>query len=110
MNVALLNFSHGTIEEHGARIKRLRELAAALGLPLAILQDLAGPKVRIGDVPGGEVTLQEGGLFSHSAVSRRAGKAGVIVDYPQVITEAHLGASILLADGNIEHRVETRTG
>ena len=109
MNVARLNFSHGTHEEHGARIKRLRELAAAAGLPLAILQDLAGPKIRIGDVPGGEVTLQEGEVFCLSAVPLEAGQAGVIVDYPQVITETPLGAPILLADGNIELRVETRT-
>ncbi|MDP2045560.1 MAG: pyruvate kinase, partial [Deltaproteobacteria bacterium] len=90
MNVARLNFSHGTQAEHGARIKRLRELAAAEGLPLAILQDLAGPKVRIGGVPGGEVTLQEGGAFSLSAVALEPGHAGVIVDYPQVITETPL--------------------
>ena len=109
MNVARLNFSHGTLEEHGARIKRLRELAAAEGLPLAILQDLSGPKVRIGEIPGGEVTLQEGGAFSLSAVALEPGHAGVIVDYPQVITETPLGAPILLADGNIELRVESRT-
>ena len=109
MNVARLNFSHGTLEEHGARIKRLRELTAAEGLPLAILQDLPGPKVRIGDVPGGEVTLQEGGVFGLSTVPLEAGQAGVVVDYPQVITETPLGAPILLADGNIELRVESRT-
>jgi pyruvate kinase len=110
MNVARLNFSHGTQAEHGARIKRLRKLAAAEELPLAILQDLAGPKVRIGDVPGGEVTLQEGGVFDLSAVPLEAGQAGVVVEYPQVISDTPLGAPILLADGNIELRVETRTG
>jgi pyruvate kinase len=109
MNVARLNFSHGTQEQHGARIKRLRELSAAAGLPLAILQDLAGPKVRIGDVPGGEVTLREGEVFGLSAVPLKAGQAGVIVDIPQVFTETPLGAPILLADGSIELRVETRT-
>src|SRR4030042_4554229 len=109
MNVARLNFSHGTQAEHGARIKRLREVAAAEGLPLAILQDLSGPKVRIGEIPGGEVTLQEGGVFSLSAVPLEAGQSGVIVDYPQVITETPLGAPIVLAEGNIELRVETRT-
>ena len=109
MNVARLNFSHGTQAEHGARIKRLRELAAAAGLPLAILQDLAGPKIRIGDVPGGEVKLWEGELFCLSAVPLKDGQAGAMVDYPQVITETPTGATILLADGNIEIRVEART-
>ncbi len=109
MNVARLNLSHGTQEEHGARIKRLRELAAAAGLPLAILQDLAGPKIRIGDVPGGETTVRPGEEFRLSAVPLKDGQAGVMVDYPQVITETPPGATILLADGNIELRVEART-
>jgi len=95
MNVARLNFSHGTQAEHGARIKRLRELAAAAGLPLAILQDLAGPKIRIGDVPGGEVKLQEGEVFYLSAVPLKEGQAGAMVDYPQVITGTSPGATIL---------------
>jgi pyruvate kinase len=109
MNVARLNFSHGTQAEHGARIKRLRELAGAAGLPLAILQDLAGPKVRIGDLPGGKIPLGEGEEFCLSAVPLKAGLPGVVVDYPQVITDTPLGAPILLADGTIELRVEART-
>ncbi len=109
MNVARLNFSHGTREEHGARIKRLRELAASAGLPLAILQDLAGPKIRIGDIPGGETMLRPGDEFLLSAVPLPGGQAGVMVDCLQVITETPPGAPILLADGNIELRVENRT-
>ena len=52
MNVARLNFSHGTLEEHEAWIRRVREIADAQGRPVAILQDLAGPKLRIGELPG----------------------------------------------------------
>jgi pyruvate kinase len=109
MNVARLNFSHGTKAEHGARIKRLRELAAALSLPLAILQDLAGPKVRIGEMAGGEAQVREGEVFWLSAVPLEPGQTGVIVDYPQVIAETPVGAPILLADGTIELRVEAAT-
>jgi pyruvate kinase len=109
MNVARLNFSHGSQAEHGARIQRLRELAAAAGAPLAILQDLAGPKVRIGQVAGGEIRLREGEAFCLSTVPTKAGEPGVMVDYPQVIAETPVGAPILLADGNIELRVENRT-
>jgi pyruvate kinase len=109
MNVARLNFSHGTQEEHGARIKRLRELAASLKLPLAILQDLAGPKVRIGEVPGGEARLKEGEDFWLSAAPLKAGEPGVTVDYPQIIADTPLGVPILLADGNIELRMEAKT-
>jgi pyruvate kinase len=109
MNVARLNFSHGTHAEHGARIKRLRELTALNKAPLAILQDLSGPKLRIGEVPGGEAKILEGETFCLSAVPLPAGEAGVMVDYPQIISETPLGVPILLADGNIELRVEAKT-
>jgi pyruvate kinase len=109
MNVARLNFSHGTHAEHGARIGRLRELAASLKRPLAILQDLAGPKMRIGEVPGGEARLTEGEDFWLSAAGREAGVPGVTVDFPQIIAETPLGAPVLLADGNIELKVEAKT-
>ncbi|MHB9073258.1 MAG: pyruvate kinase [Desulfobaccales bacterium] len=110
MNVARLNFSHGTHAEHGARIKRLRDLAALNKAPLAILQDLSGPKLRIGEVPGGEAKILEGEEFYLSAVPLKDGDPGVMVDYPQIISETPLGAPILLADGNIELQVEAKTG
>ncbi|MFA5111624.1 MAG: pyruvate kinase [Desulfobaccales bacterium] len=108
MNVARLNFSHGTREEHGVRIKRLRELAASQGVPLAILQDLAGPKIRIGEIAGGEAKVAEGDEFYLSTVPLQ-GAAGVTVDYPQVIAETPVGATLLLADGNIELKVEAKS-
>jgi pyruvate kinase len=108
MNVARLNFSHGTREEHGARIQRLRELAASQGVPLAILQDLAGPKIRIGEIPGGEAKVAEGDEF-YLSVTPLEGAAGVTVEYPQVIAETPVGATILLADGNIELKVEAKS-
>ncbi len=115
MNVARLNFSHGTHAEHGARIKRLRDLAASKQVPLAILQDLSGPKMRIGEVPGGEVKLLDGEAFYLSAVPLQKipelpeGETGVMVDYPQIISETPVGMPILLADGNIELKVEAKT-
>jgi pyruvate kinase len=109
MNVARLNFSHGTHEEHGARILRLRELAGSRQRPLAILQDLAGPKMRIGEVSGGEVRLTEGEDFWLSAAPGQAGVAGATVDFPQIIAETPLGVPVLLADGNIELKVEAKT-
>ena len=81
MNVARLNFSHGTQEEHGDWIRRIRELSERLRLPVAILQDLAGPKVRIGEVPGGEITLRDGEEF-YLSVGACGGQAGVTVNYP----------------------------
>ena len=110
MDVARLNFSHGTHEEHGARIRRLRELTASWDRPLAILQDLSGPKVRIGDVPGGEILVREGEDFVLSAGPIAAGVTGVTVDYPEIIAETPPGVAILLADGTVEVRVEARDG
>lgn len=105
MNVARLNFSHGTREEHGDWIRRLRELSQQLKTPVAILQDLAGPKIRIGGVPGGEINLEDGEEFFLSAGSEMAPQPGVTVNYPEIIAEMPLGAAILLADGNIELQV-----
>lgn len=109
MNVARLNFSHGTREEHAARILRLRELSAAQALPLAILQDLAGPKVRIGELPAGQTELQKGEEFYLSAVPPAGNFKGVEVDYPEIIQETPVGVPILLADGQIVLQVEAKT-
>ena len=108
MNVARLNFSHGSREEHAGWIRRIRELSEQLRLPVAILQDLAGPKVRIGEVPGGEVTLKDGEEFALSVGEAAGPDSGASVNYPQIITETPVGARILLADGNLELRVEAK--
>jgi pyruvate kinase len=108
MNVARLNFSHGNLEEHEAWIRRVREAAGNLGQPVAILQDLAGPKLRIGVFPGGQVTLREGQEFSLGTAGGSGDETGVQVDFPQIIHEIPPGALILLADGQIELRVESQ--
>src|SRR5262245_5004839 len=64
MDVARLNFSHGTHAEHAAVIEALRLLAQRIGRPIAILQDLAGIKIRIGEIAGGGVRLETGGAFT----------------------------------------------
>ena len=63
MDVARLNFSHGTHEEHLRKIKTIRQIADRLKEPVAILQDLAGPKIRIGKVKEGGVELKRGEKF-----------------------------------------------
>jgi pyruvate kinase len=110
MNVARLNFSHGTQEEHADWIKRLREVSGKLQTPLAILQDLAGPKVRIGDLPGGEMILQDGEEFFLSPGEKASRQKYVTVNYPQIISETPVGTAILLADGNIQLEVEGKEG
>lgn len=110
MNVARLNFSHGTLEEHEAWIHRIRKVAEDQGRPLAILQDLAGPKLRIGDLPAGEVVLKPGKSFILTTSVPPEGEAGVRVDFPEIINEIPPGARVLLADGQIELRVDKKDG
>ena len=62
MNVARINFSHGTHEEHRARLKTLRQVAKEQGAVLGIMPDIQGPKIRIGDIPG-KVMLETGQKF-----------------------------------------------
>ncbi|MGB0561569.1 MAG: pyruvate kinase [Spirulinaceae cyanobacterium] len=98
MSVARLNFSHGSYADHAETIANLRAIAAELGVPLALLQDLQGPKIRVGSLPGGQVMLTP-----HDTVS--LGPAGIPIDYPDLAQEAAVGHRILLNDGQLELQV-----
>lgn len=63
MNVARFNFSHGDHAEHQMKLERARKAAAALGLPLATMQDTKGPEIRLRDFEGGKVYLETGATF-----------------------------------------------
>jgi pyruvate kinase len=106
MNVARLNFSHGTTDYQRELVRKVKRVRKALNKPVAILQDLQGPKIRIGIVEGGFVQLQPGQEFilTANAVPGDANRASVsLTSLPQ---EVKVGDPILLADGNIELRVE----
>jgi pyruvate kinase len=60
MDVARLNFSHGTHDDHATTIRLIRELSQELHKPITILQDLQGPKLRVAEIPGGQVILSAG--------------------------------------------------
>ncbi len=99
-SVVRLNFSHGTPEEHGRRLEGARNAAAALGSPLAVVQDLPGPKLRIGDLPGGAVTLAVG--ESVVLVTNGAGAgAGIPVAYRHLSDDVRPGHRIYLQDGEV---------
>jgi pyruvate kinase len=100
MNVARLNFSHGTHEQHAARIGTIRSVAAELSCPLAILGDLQGPRIRIGELPG-LIQLEDGSDVVLTPDS--AARADEIpVTYPNLSADVHVGDRILIADGLIE--------
>ena len=110
MDVARLNFSHGTGAEHAQWIRRLRRLAEQRGQPLAILQDLAGPKIRIGELSQGQVELVKDQAFVLSAAPGPGDRNGVsVAAYPELVGEAPLGAHIYLQDGEIDLVVEDKS-
>ncbi len=105
MNVARLNFSHGTHEEHLRKIKTIRQIADRLNQPVAILQDLAGPKIRVGRVKNGGIALKRGEDFFLTTVERMGDEKGVFVNYAPLPDEVRTGDAILLSDGTIELKV-----
>jgi pyruvate kinase len=100
MNVARVNFSHGTHEQHAATIAMVRRLAKDAGRPIAILGDLQGPRIRIGDLPkpinlkvGEDVVLVHEGSENNGEIP---------VTYDQLAHDVHVGDRILIDDGLIE--------
>ena len=104
MNIARLNFSHGTHEEHLRKIKTIRQIAERLKQPVSILQDLAGPKIRIGTIRNGGAELRRGGRFFLTNREIIGDEKGASVTYPSLPSEVKPGDRILLADGTIELR------
>ncbi|HMJ11531.1 MAG TPA: pyruvate kinase [Polyangiaceae bacterium] len=104
MNVARLNFSHGSHAEHRARAERVRGESAELGIPVAILQDLCGPKLRTGNE--GPALLETGAEVG--LVGQGAGDEHTLsIDYPALADEVHPGDRIVLSDGQIQLSVRT---
>jgi pyruvate kinase len=109
MNVARLNFSHGSYEYHGSLIKSLRLLSHKTGEPIAILQDLQGPKVRCGVMPPEGVELVAGRKVILSTAPGAA-LPKIPVDYAQLHEDVRAGDRILLDDGLMEMKVESVQG
>jgi len=105
MNVARLNFSHGTHEEHLRKIETVRQISGRLKQPVAVLQDLSGPKIRIGEVRDGGVELRRGEEFSLTNQETVGDEKGAFVNYASLPAEVKPGDVILLSDGTIELRV-----
>lgn len=110
MNVARLNFSHGSYEEHERKIRRIREISGRLGKPVAILQDLSGPKIRVGKIKEGGLEVRRGERLILTNREERAGGRIISVNYPLLPLEVKPGDKILLADGTIELEVLQTNG
>jgi len=111
MNVARLNFSHGTHTEHAATIARVRRVARELNQPLAILQDLQGPKIRTGRLRHGEpVELVRGAEFRLTTHEVEGTAQMVSTTYTGLPADVQPGDRLLLDDGLLELRVEQVNG
>ena len=108
MNVARLNFSHGTQAEHGQKIQLIRSLSDESKLPVAILQDLCGPKIRVGSVADPGAQLKSGEPFVLTSRPVAGDSCKVSVSYPALPQEVKTDDRIMLADGMME-LVVTRT-
>src|SRR5262252_669700 len=102
MDVARLNFSHGTHDWHAGVIRVIREIAERRGRPLAILQDLCGIKVRIGAIAGSVANLEPGAPLVLTLRSVPGDAREVSLDCPDLVRSVQPGDRLLLADGNLE--------
>lgn len=109
MNVARLNFSHGTHQEHLERIQRIKTVREKLGLPIAIMLDTKGPEYRIKTFQNGSVLLQAGDLFSFTTREVEGDATRVSVSYEGLVSELEVGDRILLNDGLMEFKVRELT-
>jgi pyruvate kinase len=104
MDVVRLNFSHGDREDHRQKIHRIREVSKSLGREVGILQDLGGPKIRLGELPEEGIHLDVGSTVDLGVDGKV--ESGVLpVSYPHLIEDVGVGEPILLADGLAELEV-----
>ncbi len=101
-----LNFSHGDHSEHALRIKTIREAAKKLKANIGILQDLQGPKIRLGRFKDGPITLRKDDIFTLTSEKTDCNQKIANVTYDNLIDEVSDGKRILLDDGKVEMIVE----
>lgn len=102
MDVSRLNFSHGTYEDHAAVFWRIRNASMELGRAVSILQDLQGPKIRIGKIENGQVELVRDQKLTLTVKPVLGNQEIVSIDFPQLLESVQPGNRILLDDGNLE--------
>jgi pyruvate kinase len=101
-----LNFSHGTHEDHKRSIRLIRQLSYELNRPVGILQDLQGPKIRLGKFANGPIVLNKGDRYTLTSQEILGTQEISSVTYPPLADEVPNGATIMLDDGRVEMKVE----
>ena len=110
MNVARLNFSHGTHAEHQVKIDLVKQVREKLGLPIAIMLDTKGPEYRIGTFKDKKISLSEGDEFIFTTDDVQGDKSRVSVSYKRLIEDLNVGDRILLNNGLVIFEVARLEG
>lgn len=105
-DVFRMNFSHGTPEDHRAAIQAVRAAEAAVDRPLAVLADLQGPKLRLGQFEGGRAEIVAGQTFRLELDGPKGTAAGAPMSHPEIFAVLKPGVIILIDDGKLRLRVE----
>jgi len=100
-----LNFSHGTHDDHQRNIRLIRQISFELNQPVGILQDLQGPKIRLGRFEAGSIKLARGDQFCLTSEDILGNQRRASVTYDRLAQEVPPGSTILLDDGRVEMRV-----
>jgi len=109
MNVARLNFSHGSYDEHLEKIKLIRGMSEKLGMPVGILQDLSGPKIRIGRIENGPVKIESGQQFTFTTRDVAGDGTQVTLPFPNLPGQLKRGQMIYVDDAKLEFKVVSTT-
>jgi len=108
MNVARLNFSHSSHAQHAEVIASLRQLSQELNTPIALLQDLSGPKVRVGDIAGEGVLLKPGQEITLTLDEVPGDAHQINLPVPEIFEAVRIGTHLMLDDGLLEFRVKSK--
>ena len=110
MNVARLNFSHGTHEEHKEKIDMIKKVRKKLDMPIAIMLDTKGPEYRIGTFKEGKITLNDGDVFTFTPETVEGDKTRVSVNYAGLANDLQVGDRVLVNNGLVIFEVEKKQG
>ena len=110
MNVARLNFSHGTHEEHKHKIELIKAVRQKLNLPIAIMLDTKGPEYRIGTFANGKIEVETGATFTFTTDDVEGDETCVSVNYKDLVKNLSVGDKILVNNGLVIFRVKELNG
>ncbi|MBC7874985.1 MAG: pyruvate kinase, partial [Ferruginibacter sp.] len=106
VNVFRLNFSHGSHEDKSSIIDHIRKINKTEPFNIAILGDLQGPKLRVGDIEGGEIVIHAGDILTFTNEKVIGNKERIYVSYPNLHEDVTVGNTILINDGKLEVKVK----